>query len=533
MRALWASLWCFSIRSVLLVVPLTAANQQLVTWQDPKPTVHLIRGEEVARVLILTSSVDLGEVSVSASPAIAGLIRFDAGSKLIMKAGVPSAVHLTFLASQDLPQGTYIGRLQLRKDKIAIGQPLRVVVEVQPKLLDFAVGVNKTDPLLFRITSPTGRAVEFFGDKDDEGQATSLTGYNVTTPGGSNATFELDPEGRPRRISVPDGFVFTLTWISNSRVLVSGVTADGKVQVNAAVELPEQPSPKKSDALKTSATTASCSPAIMNLTHCGQPEDEAVAYFEVTRSTSIFGSTSTPAPRIGSGTYRACIATADPDAGNGFRDKCESFVGVLDNTCLGVQVFTAACPALTLASSVLGPEAVLIMLRACVAAESYAATACAVISPIDGADSPWSTVCGDVANAYNSFINQPITLRPVATVPGSGKVVGSPAAKPAQGPFGTFSLQVPGKIAILSFTTSPIDPAPFQGYTATAEVGCAPPNTSVELSIFGTDGYHDSTVCTISGTASCALFVPGAEAGVVDTLTVEAEGLSRTISIVF
>jgi hypothetical protein len=85
-------------------------------------------------------------------------------------------------------------------------------------------------------------------------------------------------------------------------------------------------------------------------------------------------------------------------------------------------------------------------------------------------------------------------------------------------------------------TTVPAHPAPFQDYTVTIQIACAPPGAVVTISISGTDGYSDSTSCVVdsSGRATCQLAVPGAAAGVVDTVTVQIPGFApQTIVISF
>jgi hypothetical protein len=86
---------------------------------------------------------------------------------------------------------------------------------------------------------------------------------------------------------------------------------------------------------------------------------------------------------------------------------------------------------------------------------------------------------------------------------------------------------------VVSVTTTPLDPGRFQGYIATVTVACTLPGTNVTLSIIGSDGYRDDITFQVQGNSELHLFVPGADIGVVDTLTVTISGeLARTISLV-
>jgi hypothetical protein len=111
---------------------------------------------------------------------------------------------------------------------------------------------------------------------------------------------------------------------------------------------------------------------------------------------------------------------------------------------------------------------------------------------------------------------------------------GSGATAPSSGPFPTFNVNAGNKVEIVSFVTNPADPAPFQSYVATAQIHCAPPDTQVTISIVGTDGFTSSSTAIIQGDANATLFVPGAEEGVVDTVTVRVRnGPTRQIVLVF
>lgn len=110
-----------------------------------------------------------------------------------------------------------------------------------------------------------------------------------------------------------------------------------------------------------------------------------------------------------------------------------------------------------------------------------------------------------------------VTVRAEAVLPTGDFVSGSSTFQPEAGQSGPDIVLVgPGLPELVSFEAIPFDPVECQSYTAFANVICETDSTVVQMSISGTDGYQDSVVCS----GSCQLAVPGAGAGVVDTITV-------------
>ena len=97
----------------------------------------------------------------------------------------------------------------------------------------------------------------------------------------------------------------------------------------------------------------------------------------------------------------------------------------------------------------------------------------------------------------------------------------------------TFNLDLPlPTCTIESFDTSPSDPNPGESYLATAVTTCSGSTDQIEISVQGSDGYNDINSC--SGQRTCSLAVPGAELGVVDTVTVTtSSGESRIAVLIF
>jgi hypothetical protein len=84
-----------------------------------------------------------------------------------------------------------------------------------------------------------------------------------------------------------------------------------------------------------------------------------------------------------------------------------------------------------------------------------------------------------------------------------------------------FDLSGPGLPTVTEFSVYPEAPAEYEPYFAWATICCARDTTTASITIQGTDGYTDTNFCSAAhpGVFFCSLDVPGAEQGVVDTLS--------------
>ena len=99
-------------------------------------------------------------------------------------------------------------------------------------------------------------------------------------------------------------------------------------------------------------------------------------------------------------------------------------------------------------------------------------------------------------------------------------------------------IQLAGAAGIETIVTDPVDPIPQNGYTITVGTVCVPAGTLLTMQVVGTDDYAPSpTIVTLTESVrEGTLFVPGAEQGIKDTITVTLSGAvtdSKTKDIVF
>jgi hypothetical protein len=211
---------------------------------------------------------------------------------------------------------------------------------------------------------------------------------------------------------------------------------------------------------------------------------------------------------------------------------CDAAGPVIDSGA-GAQM----CLQLAAAAVPLGPEASALVATGCVgtleAAELYCSTLGAGAGP--GAPSLAEYLTQYLKGLVAPYAATTVDVYATAVTPaGQGN---SQTLTIEPGANFSLAIDVQGHQSIESFVTSPSDPAPLQGYTATAKLLCLPPNSQVRISIVGTDGYTDSDLLSFTdgGDQLVSLFVPGAAADVRDVITVEVlnTGLQRQIAIVF
>ena len=101
----------------------------------------------------------------------------------------------------------------------------------------FVIYTNPLDPLVFTYETPEGDYIEYWGIKDEEGFVTRFTSIVVTNSEDETSSIDLDDTQRPVRIIDHGGAVYNFDWLSDSRIAISAISADGEVQVKTAVDL--------------------------------------------------------------------------------------------------------------------------------------------------------------------------------------------------------------------------------------------------------------------------------------------------------
>lgn len=281
----------------------------------------------------------------------------------------------------------------------------------------------------------------------------------------------------------------------------------------------------------------------VNVESCGMPENDAIVYADSKyddASTKYTGElSSTP------GLYYIDIPTAPASTlGADIGSVCSAIESALSSACdwygkikktlnyalsfIGVKhdAEKVFCFSLATALKVI-PQARLIPIhRFCRKIFKGINTVCKKVGTTIGEERAGELICDAITeytdNAIDAFRNINILFVPHAIFPGGEKHSASRRTL-SLGPgtsniATTFTISDGATLRINSLTIIPSDPVPGQSYRAYLTYQCYTTATLVTMTIVGTDGYTDTRSCTNG--PKCVLYVPGAAALVVDTVTV-------------
>ena len=242
--------------------------------------------------------------------------------------------------------------------------------------------------------------------------------------------------------------------------------------------------------------------------------------------------------------------------GEAIEEVCKIIVGIIGHGCTAVSAIN---PALELSICIKTAAAVdLITLPApgdsvpvfvaCEAGFRAFRLYCNTLgaSPAVGAPSPADGICESISivdDAIDLFRAKTIHLQPYAIFPAGNKVTAIGRSLEIQpGASGllpySFTIEDDNSLPVLTLlTVTPNDPAPGENYIVRVTYICGTPSVTVTMHIIGTDGYGDFTTCFGNSPSSCILYVPGAQANVLDrvtiTITDTSQGYSFTRKVIF
>ena len=282
--------------------------------------------------------------------------------------------------------------------------------------------------------------------------------------------------------------------------------------------------------------SASYSDSVVTVRRNGIPVNGAHVYMVVGTAT---GNTFTlPGLQAGDGQYAVTIPHDVAPLPQPFHEIFQGTADVLSAGCVGVDALgpsgpLAVCLRVGAVATKAGGEAGASVFAGCQVAFGAADLYCksADASPQPGVPTIADTISQYLDGVVDRYAPSLYTLTAVASVPGTALHGAVTQSAPSGGPFPNFALDLGGHVSIDSLTLDPLNPAPYQGYTATASISGAGPNTTVQISIVGTDGYQDSKSFTLSGSAQGVLYVPGTYAGDVDVVTVTVVGGPSTTEV--
>ena len=410
------------------------------------------------------------------------------------------------------------------------------------------------------------------GDKDGDGIASSVESLILDDGEGDPTFVSLNSENSlPDRVSTSSGASIQFEWSDDlSSVHVTAVSPGGQFQVTVNVNLTEgketgdvkrdvtksqfaAKSPKKTKRESDGGGVASVP---VRVYQCEQPEANARVYgLALLNYDEDDGEWSgevhyTAVTSGTDGLYYIKISTGEQSTiGQTVEDVCEQVVTVLGYSCTVLMAVSKLqeeliCIAVASAAELLTaavPGDFFVVNRACKTGFRAVRFYCDTFgASLPGGPSIADAICESVSfadNVVDFFETDTIFLQPYAEFPAGNRVdAEGQVLRIAPGTSGVLPvsftiLDNEAEPVITSLTVNPPDPNPQQNYIVYVTYICATLTQSTNMSIIGTDGYSDYTVC-YGVSYACTLFVPGAEELVVDLVTIEISDISAGFSFI-
>jgi len=399
---------------------------------------------------------------------------------------------------------------------------------------DNSIAVNPADPLLMAVKRKSGLVAEFFGEKQANGKADNINAQKIKDATGKDLTILTDDQNRPSEISDGSGNQLGITYTNDPQEVFFRATLKNGDQSVTRIDLRElklsaQPAPPAAGVnatmrsgqahawvsqIKSGAAPGnvvkSAGGSTVLVEQCGAPVDNATVVVEVTADNIPL--MTLPAPRSGAGVYTAAIpTTATPPASTPPEQMCNVFSDLADEDCafvrrleLDEEGIAGACILASFGSMISALGDLADFMGSCVHSLSMMQEACNGRAPVGTQSSLDEFLCllenEELDRSVDAAASN-VIVRPIVTLPGKGAFVVDAENAPSEGPFPDFEFLFDDEVTITSFAIDPPDPAPNQGYVASATINCAPNSTQVNMSVSGTDGFSSSNVCFISGKA--------------------------------
>ena len=454
---------------------------------------------------------------------------------------------------------------------------------------EFTFYNNVNDPLLLSAITSEGDSLAYFGTRDINGNPTAITGgfvhiKNKVVKAGSetvqlqNVNAKIITEGLnglPSNIEVDD-LSFIFDWESGTDVVITTVDRTTGNRSQIAFDL-NNPNPENSvlfsprditiprmslqspvdipkgvydlvcNDLPTAAPifNAGSSTISISLKRCGVPIEKATVELQVDQK--IVKEYLFWASDVGGGRYVVDLPIGGETMGQQIGSACMSLVGAIGTGCDVAKELKAGAPGVCAAIAKYALAGAPKVFAGCIAGITAYAYYCSTgnwspdfLAP--GADfkPPAEYVCDGIEYIVDrgiDYFGEPIKFGVIANHPNfkAPFVNYNMATTSPSGPYPNLDINIEGENEIVGFWADPGNPPEGVGYMVYASLACLEIGSQIQLSIVGTDGYTNSRTCTAQfEDNTCMLSVPGAEGGVVDTITLRVNGnILDTIRVVF
>ncbi len=420
------------------------------------------------------------------------------------------------------------------------------------------ISVNPANSLLLKVEKEDGTVIEYYGEKDSEGQALTCNLVSVTTSDYDGPIYtEIDEEGRPLKVFGYEGASISFNYDDIDNIRIEVITSNGEnrlsfplndytsynldkktesnINIRKGREIEVLKSPVLSDV--DIDFCDDLSNLHMNITKCDEPFDNATV---IMYAIGVDGENPYQARyesrSHGDGNY--CFRIDKPEQSSIHADDlCNNLDNVLGNICIGLEPFDLGselilCEYIAIAFNAAGLPA----FAACATLVGSMKLYCETLGKSEqGGPSILSKLCDLEALDEDLPPTQFVFKAGIYIDGGDIITVNETNEFSTSGPFTDLDVSLPSTPIIAEFSTNPLDPNPGENYVATAVIKCIETSTSAIISVVGSDGYTSSKTIDIpAGNSSISLYVPGAEGGVLDKVSVEIEdGTTSTRVIIF
>jgi len=419
---------------------------------------------------------------------------------------------------------------------------------------------NPTDPTLIKVTEGDGTEVTYYGTKDIDGVPLDLKLVTIQYPGETETyKVNIDENGQPAKIFTPTGSMFEIDPIDTKEFYLSIVSGTGEIRIDTKINLDSLDEPKSSIAPQPDGTThfpprmkaqgrsviftpfpqKNTSPSLkntegniltLNLTLCGEQLPSPMLIPVLYMKPPLGGVIPNPSFGYNPGQYGFYLPEQSQPSVK-IQQICTQVGSIIDDVCLAYDWTpkSAICPLISklIDKKFQNSNDKQSILSVCDKAIEVLPKLCKINKDI-GLEN-FCELAGEV------YLNpNPDQYTYLLMVHAEGKMYQVPLTNFNPNTSSTITYDIPGTFDVTDLYTEPKDPAPNQGYTATALIDCPDPaGVEVTISVSGSDNYSDSETVTLTTGGSVSLYVPGGAQSIEDVITVNANGKSWSTYIVF
>ena len=412
------------------------------------------------------------------------------------------------------------------------------------------VSLSPSNPLLLRVERNDNTIVEYYGEKNSNGEALSCNLIGVKTPEYQETIYtEIDSVGRPTKVFSYDGSSISFNYENINDIRVEVITSNGENRLNFPLKDYNRTTKasiikskhnerngrrikllKKTDINNEKQISCDVSNLRVNLDKCNKPFDYATVILLAKGVDEPSYQARYQSRSDGNGSYCFLIDKPEPSSIK-IDDICKSVESVLGTLCMGVELVNNPASQITLCTTISAAfsAAGLSVFLGCEALINAMNIYCSTLGASPGPSFPsiLSEICS--SSVLDENVPTEFTFKPAVYIDGGSYFLGDETNKfPTMGPFTDIDIVLPSTAAIADFSTEPLDPEPEVDYVATAIIECLDHPSSAVIKVVGTDQYTDSIALNLPvGNSTISLSVPGAEGGVKDYLSIDVQGLSK------